>query len=197
LCANANVLHFSGITERIASPSVVIGRDARGDAQRGHRGEFRECDERTAAIVRRANEAHEIDVAKKRSVGAMLAREHDETKSTRAQQFVDGAQRVHAALGPHEQRAVFPERAGDRAGDVDPRGAITVRDRGRTCGAHDGGRAAARLPHGQTSEWKSAAGERAIELCDSRGDRIGGISRDLNGVGKTLFEQDSEGGDLG
>jgi hypothetical protein len=126
----------------------------------------------------------------------MFASEHDKTKSAGAQQFVDGAQRVHAALRPHEQWTVFPERTGDRAGDVDPCSAVAVRDRGRTCGAHDRCRAAARFPHGQTAERKSSTGERAIELYDSRRDRIGGISRDLNGVWETLFEQDSEGGDL-
>jgi hypothetical protein len=126
----------------------------------------------------------------------MFAGEHHETESAGAQQFVHGAERVHASLRAHEERTLFPERAGDSSGDVYPRGAITVRDRGRTCGAHDGSRAAARLPHGQPAEWEAAAGERAIELSDPRGDRIGRVLRDLNSVGKTLFKQDSEDGDF-
>jgi hypothetical protein len=175
----------------------VIGRDARGYSQRGHRREPRERDERAAAVVRGADEADEIHVAKKRSVGSAFPGEHDETESAGAQQFVHGAQRVHTSFGPHEERALFPERTGDGAGDVDPRGAITVRDCSSARGAHDGGCAAARLPHGQPAQWKSAAGQRAIELCYPGRDRISGVLRDLNSVGKTLFEQDSESGDLG
>lgn len=175
----------------------MIGRDARGDSQRGHRREPRERDERAAAFVRGANETDEVDVAKKWRVGSAFSREHHEPESAGAQQLVDGAQRVHASLGPHEERAFFPERAGDGAGDVDPRGTVTVRDCGSARGAHDGRRAAARLPYGQTAQWKSSAGEGAIELSDSRGDRIGRVLCNLDSVGKTLFEQNSEGGDLG
>jgi hypothetical protein len=174
----------------------MIGRDARGDAQRGHRREPRECDERAAAIVRGSNEPHEIDVAKERSVVVMFASEHHQTESARAEQFVHGAQCVHTTLRTHEQRAVFPERARGCSGDIDPRGAIAVRDRSGACSAHDGCRSAAGFPHSQTAQRKAAAGERAIELRYPGRDRIGGISRDLNSVGKTLFEEDSEGGDL-
>ena len=58
----------------------------------------------------------------------MFAGEHHETESAGAQQFVHGAERVHASLRAHEERTLFPERAGDGSGDIYPRGAITVRD---------------------------------------------------------------------
>jgi hypothetical protein len=144
--------------------------------------------------VRGADESHEVHVAKKWSVGSALSGKHNQAKSAGAQQFVDGAQRVYASLGPHEKRTFFPECAGNGSRDINPRGTIAVRDCGGACGAHDGRRAAARLPHGEPAEWKSAAGECAVELSDARGDRIGGVLRDLNGVGKTLFKQESEGG---
>jgi len=175
----------------------VIGRNARGDFERGHGREPRERDERGAAVVRGADKSHEIYIAKKRRIVSALTGENYKTKSAGAEQLVHSAQRMHATLRPHEDRTVFPERAGNSAGDVDPRGAIAVRDRSGARGAHDGSRAAARFPNGEPAERKSAAGECAVELGYSCGDRIGVMPRDLNGVGKTLFEQGSEGGDLG
>jgi hypothetical protein len=175
----------------------VIGCDARGDSQRGHGGESRERDERAAAVVRGANESDEIDVAKKRSVGSPFTSEHHQPESAGAQQLVHSAQRVHATLGPHEERAFFPERAGGGSRDIDPGRAVSLPDRCTTRGAHDGCCAAARLPHGQPAEWEATTRQRTIELCDPRGDRVSRMPCDLNGVGKTLFEQDSEGGDLG
>jgi hypothetical protein len=175
----------------------VIGRDARGNTERGHGGEPRERDERGAAVVRGANEANEIHIAKKRSVNTALTGEHDQAEPARAKQFIHGAERVHPAPGPYEERSFFPERAGDRAGDVYPGRAVTVRDCGTACRAHDGGRAAARLPDGESPKRKPAARERPVELCDPRENRIGRVLRDLDSVWETLFEQNTECGDLG
>ncbi len=197
LHANAHFLHFGRIAERIAAPSVLVGLDARGDAKRGHRREPGERDERAAAVVRRANEPHEIDVAKKRSIGSPLSGEHHQTESAGTEQFVHGAERVHPALRAHEERAFFPERARDRARDVYPCRAVAVRHRGSARRAHDGCRAAARLPDGQPAEREPASRQRAVELRDPRGDRIGDVPRNLDSVWKTLFEQGSECSDLG
>ncbi len=175
----------------------MIGRDARGYTQRGHCREPRERDERAAAIVCGANQAHEIHIAKKRSINAAFACEHYQTESARAKQFVDSTKCVHPALRAHEKRPLFPKRAGDRSGDVYPGRAITMRDCGTACRAHDGSRAAARFPDGESAERKAAAGECAIELSDPRENRIGDVLRDLDSVRKTLFEQNTECGDLG
>ena len=175
----------------------MIRRDARGDAQRGHGRELRERDERTAAVVRGTHQADEIDIAKKGSVAGPFSGEHHQAEPAGAEQFIHGAERVHAALGAHEERALLPERARDRAGDIDPRRTIAIRHRRAARGAHDGSRTAARLPNGQPAERKSAAGERAVELRDPRGHPVGRVLRNLDSVGKTLFEQGSEGGDLG
>jgi hypothetical protein len=104
---------------------------------------------------------------------------------------------MHPALRAHEERSFFPERAGDRAGDVYPGRAITVRDCSTACRAHDGRRAAARFPNGESPKRKPAAGECPVELRDPCDDRIGRVLRNLDSVRETLFEQDTEGGDLG
>lgn len=175
----------------------MIRRDARGDAQRGHGGEPRECDERAAAVVRGTDEADEVRIPKKRGVSSPLAREHHQTKSAGAEQFVHGAKRVHPALRAHEERTLLPERAGNRSGDIDPRRAVTVCDSRSNGGTHDGCRTTARLPDGQPAEGKATAGECAVELGDPRDDWIGGVPRNLDSVGETLFKQGSECGGLG
>jgi hypothetical protein len=196
LCANAHFLYLSRIPERIAAPPVLFGSDARADAQRRHRRELRERDERTAAVVRGTHEAHEIDVAKNRSIRAMLTREHHQAKSPGPEKFIDRTERMHASLRADEERSLIPECAGSRAGDVYPSGAITVCDSRSGRRAHDGRRAASRLPDGQPAEREASAGKRAVELHDSGGNRIGRWPRDLDSVWKALFEEGAEGCDL-
>ena len=72
-----------------------------------------------------------------------------------------------------------------------------MRDCGTACRAHDGSRAAAGLPNGEPAEREPAARECAVELGDPREDRISRVLRDLNSVWETLFEQNTECGDLG
>jgi hypothetical protein len=147
--------------------------------------------------VRRTNQADEIDIAENRSVARSFSGEHHQAEPAGAEQFIHGAERVHAAPGTNEERALLPERARDRAGDIDPRRAVTIRDRRAARGAHDGSRTAARLPNGQPAKRKSAARKRAVELRDPRDYPVRGVLRNLDSVGKTLFEQGSEGSDLG
>ena len=135
----------------------MIGRDARGDPKRGHGGEPRERDERAAAVVCRANEPHEVYIAKKGSVGSPFTSEHHQAESARAKQFIHGAERMHPALRTYEERPLFPERAGDRARDIYPGRAITVRDCGLACRAHDGCRTSTRLPDRKPAKRKPAA----------------------------------------
>ena len=175
----------------------MIGRDARGDAKRGHGGEPRERDERAAAVVCGANEPYEIDVAKKRGISSPFAGENHQAEPARAKELIDGAERMHPALGPDEERPFFPERSGDRAGDVYPGRAITMRDCGTACRTHNGRRASARFPDREPAERKPSARERSVELGDPRDDRIGRMLRNLDSVWETLFEENTECGDLG
>jgi hypothetical protein len=158
---------------------------------------LRKCDKRAAAVVRGTDQADEIDIAKKGRIARSFTGEHYQAEPSGAEQFVHGAKRVHAALRTHEKRTLFPERPGDRAGDIDPRRTIAVCNRSVARGAHDGSRAAAGLPDGQPAKRKSTTRESAIELRDPRGHPVGGVLRDLNSVGKTLFKQGSECSDLG
>ena len=141
--AHAHVLHFGGLAEGIETPSVFL--HLRDEPQRRHLRMRRDHNERAAAVVYRAHEAHGFGVAR---VGAG---EDHKTKSARAQQFIRRAHRIRACSGTHEQRPFIPERAGNGARAIDPRGAVAVGEGGVTRRAQHGRDAAVWFAHGNFS----------------------------------------------
>ena len=186
---NADVLDFSWIAERIATPAVVIGSNARSEAHRGHRRQRREDNERAAAIVRRSHEPDDI------GVGRLGAGKDDEPEAAGAEQLVGRAEGMHPAPRADEQRPVVPERPGDRARAIDPRRAFSAGNDVLTGGAEDCRRSAVRLADGELAEGEAAAGEGAVELGETGGDQPRGLVRYGDGIGEALLEEGAEGGE--
>ena len=186
---NADVLDFSWIAERIATPAVVIGSNARSEAHRGHRRQRREDNERAAAIVRRADETDDI------GVGGLGAGKDDEAEAAGAEQLVGRAEGMHPAPRADEQRPVVPERPGDRARAIDPDRAFSAGDDPLAGGAEDCRRSALRLADGELAEGEAAAGEGAVELGETGADQPRGLLRYGDGIGEALLEEGAEGGE--